>query len=59
MNLSPVKAIRAWCLECEGGSPKAVRLCSNDKCHLYLYRMGRNPRRKGIGGRNPGSFKKT
>lgn len=47
--LTPVRAIRLWCLECEGGA-KGVRLCSTDSCPLHTYRFGTNPRRRGIGG---------
>ena len=46
--LTPVRAIRAKCLECQGGSRKAVRNCATD-CSLRPYRMGRNPARAGIG----------
>ena len=49
-HLSPVKAIRAKCLDCAGGK-KEVRLCQTGDCPLYPYRMGRNPSRAGIGGR--------
>ena len=45
----PLKAIRTKCLECSGNQPKEVRLCTCIDCPLYLYRMGTNPARKGIG----------
>jgi hypothetical protein len=50
---TPVKAIRQYCVSsrCEGGK-KAVRLCPDNDCPLYLYRLGKNPRRKGIGNHN-------
>ena len=48
---SPVKAIRAKCLECSGGSPKEVRECLISDCALYPFRFGKNPARKGIGGK--------
>lgn len=47
--LTPVKAIRAWCLDCSGFQPKEVRLCLHTACPLYFYRFGKNPNRKGIG----------
>lgn len=50
MIRGPVKAIRAKCLDCAGGM-KEVRLCSTESCPLHPYRMGRNPQRRGIGGR--------
>ena len=39
---SPVKAIRAHCVECMGGSCHDVRDCSSPGCHLYPFRMGTN-----------------
>ena len=49
--LSPVKAIKKYCLECSGGSPKFRELCNIEDCPLYPYRLGKNPNRKNIGGR--------
>jgi len=49
-TLTPVKAIRAKCLNCVG-RPSEVRKCEDRNCSLYLYRFGKNPNRKGIGGR--------
>lgn len=54
-RVTPLRAIRAKCLECAGGSRKKVRVCARggreavDSCPLHPYRMGRNPARKGIG----------
>ena len=48
-RLTPVKAIRAKCLDCCCGQPKEVRLCVIPDCPLYNYRFGKNPNRKGIG----------
>lgn len=48
--LSPLKAIRAKCLDCTAEQPKEVRLCPSENCPLWPYRMGHNPNRKGIGG---------
>ncbi len=42
-RLTPVKAIRAKCLDCSGDQPKEVRLCSIPECSLYPYRMGKRP----------------
>ena len=50
-SLTPLKAIRANCLECCDGSG-GVRDCDYKKCPLWIYRFGKNPARKGIGG-NP------
>jgi len=48
--LSPIKAIRANCIDCCGGQLKEVRECPAVDCPLYPFRMGTNPKRKGIGG---------
>jgi hypothetical protein len=48
--LSPLKAIRAKCLDCMCDQPSEVRLCPCENCALYPYRMGHNPNRTGIGG---------
>ncbi len=50
-QLTPLRAIRVWCLDCQGNSPKAVRFCESADCHFFVYRFGKNPNRKGIGGR--------
>ena len=42
--LTPIKAIRAKCLECVCGLPKEIRLCSCTECPLYPYRMGHRPK---------------
>jgi len=38
---TPMKAIRARCLACCGGSSKEVRLCPAERCPLHPHRMGR------------------
>lgn len=45
-KLSPMKAIRAKCLDCCCNQPNEVRLCPIDGCPLYQYRFGHNPRIK-------------
>lgn len=42
--LTPIKAIRARCLDCCGGQKAEVRLCPSQKCPLWPYRMGRRPK---------------
>lgn len=49
-ELTPLKAIRANCLDCMCGQRKEVRLCPSTDCPLYIYRFGHNPKRKGLGG---------
>jgi hypothetical protein len=50
-NLSPLKSIRKHCLECSSGSTLEVKNCIITDCPLFLYRLGKNPNRKGIGGK--------
>lgn len=40
---SPLKAIREFCIECNGGVVTEVRTCTAPNCPLYAYRMGKNP----------------
>lgn len=40
---SPVKAIRAKCLDCCGDSATEVKLCVSKNCVLYPFRFGKNP----------------
>ena len=42
--LTPLKAIRAKCLDCCGGQAYEVRLCTVEKCALHPYRMGHRPK---------------
>ena len=48
-NLTPVKAIRQKCLDCCAGSPQEVKICHIKNCSLWMFRLGKNPNRKGIG----------
>lgn len=43
-KLTPVKAIRAKCLDCCCGQVKEVKLCNMKNCPLYPYRMGKRPK---------------
>lgn len=38
----PMKAIRAFCLECSGESEAEARKCVRYRCPLWPYRMGTN-----------------
>ena len=40
---SPLKAIRANCLQCVGGSAYKVRTCTAKNCYLFPFRFGKNP----------------
>ncbi len=42
-NLTPMKAIRAKCLDCSAGSAKEVKLCGVSGCPLWPYRHGKRP----------------
>lgn len=50
-SLTPMKAIRAKCLDCSSGSSNEVKLCPIKNCPLYIFRFGKNPKRAGIGGK--------
>jgi len=43
-----LKALKAFCLACVDGNVVEVKNCTGP-CHLHYYRMGRNPKRKGMG----------
>ena len=40
---SPLKAIRAKCLDCCCDSANEVKLCTAAKCPLHEFRFGKNP----------------
>ena len=42
-SMTPIKAIRAKCLDCSCGEKKEVRLCPIESCPLWPYRMGKRP----------------
>lgn len=48
-KLSPVQAIKSFCLECSGGSAKMARECVVFNCSLYPFRLGKNPNRARVG----------
>ena len=48
LDLTAIKAIRAYCLDCACGSSNEVKDCMKDGkrsalCPLYKYRLGHNP----------------
>jgi hypothetical protein len=51
-KLTPIKAIRKHCLDCCCYQKAVVKNCSFYDCPLYPYRMGHNPNRKGIKGKD-------
>ena len=44
--LTPIKAIRAKCIECSGGNRVEADRCQIKDCSLYAYRHGKSPNRK-------------
>jgi len=44
-----VKLIRSYCKTCMNGDLALVRDCPSVNCPVFSYRMGKNPKRKGIG----------
>lgn len=45
--LTPVKAIRAYCIECSGFIMGEVKGCELADCPLWPYRMGHRPKGDG------------
>ena len=45
-TLTPMKAIRAKCIECSGGSSNEVKACELTDCPLYALRFGKRPNNK-------------
>jgi hypothetical protein len=43
---TPMKAIRAKCLDCSCYQPKEVRLCTVMNCPLWPFRMGKRPKKE-------------
>ena len=41
--LTPIKAIRAKCMDCMCDSHVEIKLCPITDCSLYPYRFGTNP----------------
>ena len=40
---SPLKAIKAFCVDCMGGQVTYVKDCTSTNCPLYEFRFGKNP----------------
>ncbi len=58
-KLTPVRAIRQYCLDCSGFQPKEARLCPATDCPLFTYRLGKNPARKRCGSGDELMLEKT
>ncbi len=59
MKITPMKAIRAKCLDCTNHQLKEIRNCEIKDCSLFSYRFGKNPKRKGVGGSKKNFLKKS
>lgn len=46
-KLTPVKAIRHKCLECQANRYSLIRNCEEKNCPLYCFRLGLNPNHSG------------
>ena len=57
--LRPLKAIRGKCLECCCNNSAEVRRCHITDCALWPYRLGKNPRRAGMGPKEPPFLRST
>lgn len=55
---TPMKAIRAKCMDCSGDNANEVKLCPITWCPLYPYRLGKNPAIKGRKGAGDPNFGK-
>ena len=44
----PLKAIREYCLDCQGEGESGVRNCHLPDCPLWPYRMGRRPQERDL-----------
>ena len=42
-HMTPLRAIRAKCLDCVCNLPQEVQLCPSTDCPLYPFRLGKNP----------------
>jgi hypothetical protein len=45
--LTPIKVIRAKCVDCMNHQTKEIRLCPMTNCPLWPYRMGKRPKKDG------------
>lgn len=51
---SPLRAIRAKCMDCTCQQIVEVRECTATDCPIHPFRMGKNPNRAGKGGNTAG-----
>jgi len=41
---TPLRAIRLFCIDCQGGSRRGPAICDTKKCPLWQFRMGKMPK---------------
>lgn len=44
-DITPMRAIRAKCIDCCGGNVYEPRYCTVERCPLHPYRLGKRPKR--------------
>jgi hypothetical protein len=44
VDLSPIRAIKAFCIECMGFEQHEVKSCTAPTCPLFPFRLGKNAR---------------
>lgn len=44
-RITPMRAIRAKCIDCCGGNVYEPRYCTAKRCPLHPYRLGKRPKR--------------
>jgi hypothetical protein len=49
-KITPIKAIRRFCIACQGGSAVMVRGCDDTSCALYVWRLGEEQPQAGRSG---------
>lgn len=42
-RLTPMRAIRAKCMDCCCGQEREIRFCPMEDCPLWIFRFGKNP----------------
>lgn len=47
LHPTPLRAIRIFCIECQGGSRRGPRSCDSRECPLWGFRMGKLPEGRG------------
>jgi len=52
-KLTPIRAIRAKCLDCACGQYSEVRECIINDCPLWEYRLGKRPAKSNSAAKSP------